>query len=180
MVAAATTPRVRPVIPTPPPAGPVSVPQRRPTVALIALGIVVLMVGSFVWQVASPLFRGEALVRGATSVGRVSLEPASLGSRIDVVVVDRVGAETTVAGTLDVSLREPDGTLWKTSRTVTAADFQPLPDGGLLAGRTGYSVYVPAKDWARPPRRGGASTVSVKVTPNDGAPFSTVAEERFP
>jgi hypothetical protein len=55
-----------------------------------------------------------------------------------------------------------------------------LPDGGLLAGRTGYSVVIPASDWLRAPRRGGSATVSVSIQPTDGTPFSTVAEERFP
>lgn len=178
MVAAAT-PRVRPVIPTPPPPGPV-VQRRRPIAGVVAIGVAVLVVGTFVWQVASPLLRTDIAVRSAAAVGRVSLESDPIGSRIDLVMVDRVGGETTVAGTLDVSLREPDGTVWKTSREVTAADFQALPDGGLLAGRTGYSVYVPAKDWARPPRHGGSATVSVGVRPTDSAAFSTVAEERFP
>lgn len=178
MVAAATT-RVRPVIPTPPPAGPVVQP-RRPTAAMVAVGIAVLMVGTFLWQVGSPYLRNEAVVRGATAVGRVSLESDPIGSRIDVVLVDRVGEQTTVTGTVDVSLREPDGTLWKTSRSITPADFQPLPDGGLLAGRVGYAVYVPASDWARPPRQGGAATVSVTVRPADAEAFSAQAQERFP
>ena len=178
MVAAAT-PRVRPVIPTPPPPSTV-VQRRRPTTGMVAAGIAVLMVGAFVWQVAAPLFRTDVAARSAAAVGRVSLESDPIGSRIDLVIVDRVGSETTVAGTLDVSLREPDGRLWTTTREVTPADFQPLPDGGLLAGRTGYSVYVPAKDWARPPRHGGSATVSVSVRPTDSAAFSTVAEERFP
>ena len=178
MVAAAAT-RTRPVIPTPPPPGPV-VQRRRPTAAWVAVGIAVLVVATFVWQIASPYIHTEVAVRGAAAVGRVSLESDPIGSRIDLVVVDRVGGETTVAGTLDVSLREPDGTLWKTSRAVSASDFQLLPQGSLLAGRAGLSIYVPASDWARPPRQGGASTVSVMIKPNDGPAFSTVAEERFP
>lgn len=180
MAAAAAT-RARPVIPTPtsPPPGPIAQ-RRRPTAASVAVGIVVLLVATFLWQVASPFFRGDVAIRSAAAVGRVSLESDPIGSRIDLVVVDRVGAETTVAGKLDVSLREPDGTLWKTSRTVSASDFQPLPEGSLLAGRSGLSVSVPASDWARPPRQGGASTASVTITPNDGPAFSTVAEERFP
>ena len=55
-----------------------------------------------------------------------------------------------------------------------------MPEGGLLAGRVGYSVVVPATDWLRAPRRGGSATVSINVQPADGTPFSTVAEERFP
>ena len=55
-----------------------------------------------------------------------------------------------------------------------------IPAGSLLAGRVGYAVVIPATDWLRTPRRGGAATVSVSVQPTDGVPFSTVAEERFP
>jgi hypothetical protein len=91
-----------------------------------------------------------------------------------------VGQETTVSGDLNVKLREPDGTVWQTTRSVTAADFRTLPEGGLLAGRTGYSVLIPASDWLRAPRRGGSATVSLGIQPTEGAAFSTVAEERFP
>jgi hypothetical protein len=49
-----------------------------------------------------------------------------------------------------------------------------------MAGRLGYAVVIPASDWLRAPRRGGAATVTITVTPTDGTPFSTVAEERFP
>jgi hypothetical protein len=135
----------------------------------------------FLWQIGSGFIHTDVVVRQAVAVGRVSLESDPAGSRVDIVVVDRVGQETTVNGTLGVKLREPDGTLWQTTRTVSANDFQPLPDGGLLAGRSGYSVIVPASDWARAPRRGGSATVSITVQPSgDGPAFSTVAEERFP
>jgi hypothetical protein len=110
----------------------------------------------------------------------VSLEPDPLGSRIDFAVVDRVGQETTVNGNLTIKLREPEGTVWQSTRSITAANFVILPEGGLLAGRTGYSVVVPTSDWLRAPRRGGAATVSVSITPTERATFSTVAEERFP
>ena len=116
----------------------------------------------------------------AVAVSRVSLEADPLGSRIDFVLVDRVGNDTTVNGDLNIKLREPDGTVWQTTRSVTASDFRTLPDGGLLAGRTGYSVVIPASDWLRAPRRGGSATVTLSIQPTDGTPFSTVAEERFP
>jgi hypothetical protein len=133
-----------------------------------------------VWQIGSNLLRTDLAGHEPVAVGRVSLESDPAGSRIDIVVVDRAGQETTANGTLNVKLREPDGTLWQTSRTVTASDFQPLPDGGLLAGRTGYSVVVPASDWARAPRRGGSATVSISLQPGEGSMLSTIAEERFP
>jgi hypothetical protein len=133
-----------------------------------------------VWQVGSSMLRTEIAVRDAVAVSRVSLEADPLGSRIDFVLVDRIGQDTTVNGDLNIRLREPDGTLWQTVRKVTASDFVLLPGGGLLAGRLGYSVVIPPSDWVRAPRRGGSATVSVSVVPSDGATFSTVAEERFP
>jgi hypothetical protein len=96
------------------------------------------------------------------------------------VLVDRVGQQTTANGDIIIQLREPDGTVWQSTRSITAADFVPLHEGGLLAGRIGYSVLIPASDWLRAPRHGGAATVSVNVAPTDGTAFSTVAEERFP
>jgi hypothetical protein len=70
--------------------------------------------------------------------------------------------------------------VWQTTRAVTPEDFLPLTTGGLLAGRVGYAVVIPATDWLRTPRRGGAATVTVVVSPTDGVAFSTLAEERFP
>jgi hypothetical protein len=140
------------------------------------IGIPVLLV----WQVGSNLMHTEITIREAVSVSRVTLEADPRGARIDLVLGDRVGQETTVNGELTIKLREPDGTIWQTTRTVTAADFSPLQGGGLLNGRLGYAVVIPAVDWVRAPRRGGAATVSVNVQRTDGVAFSTVAEERFP
>ena len=70
--------------------------------------------------------------------------------------------------------------LFHLSNVDLPADFVPLQTGGLLAGRIGYSVVIPASDWLRTPRRGGAASVTVIVQPTDGTAFSTVAEERFP
>ena len=146
----------------------------------VVIGLPVLLALSLVWQIGSSMLRTEIAVHDAVAVSRVSLEADPLGSRIDFVVVDRSGQETTLNGDLSIKLREPDGTVWQTARSVAAADFGPLPDGGLLAGRLGYSVVVPATDWLRAPRRGGSATVTINVQPADGTPFSTVAEERFP
>ncbi len=154
--------------------------SRRSFGAWVMIGVPLLLALTFAWQVGSSLLHTEIVARDAVAVSRVSLESDGAGSRIDFVVVDRGGQETTVSGNLQIKLREPDGAVWQTSRTVTAADFRPLPDGGLLAGRVGYSVIVPATDWLRTPRRGGSATVSVNVAPADGTGFSTVAEERFP
>jgi hypothetical protein len=154
--------------------------SRGSAVTWVVIGIPVLLALTLVWQIGSSLVRSEIAVRDAVAVSRVSLEADPLGSRIDFVVVDRSGQATTVIGDLSIKLREPDGTVWQIGRSVTAADFGPLPEGGLLAGRVGYSVVVPATDWLRAPRRGGSATVSISVQPTDGTPFSTVAEERFP
>jgi hypothetical protein len=187
MLAAATV-RVRPANPAQNP-GPTPTPIQGPSarkprwsaVSLVLIGLPVLLVGALVWQLASSFIHTDIIVRQAVAVGKVSLESDPAGSRVDFVLVDRVGQETTVDGTINVKLREPDGTLWQTSRQVTASAFQQLPDGGLLGGRTGYSVIIPASDWVRAPRRGGSATVSISVQPSgEGASFSTVAEERFP
>jgi hypothetical protein len=131
-------------------------------------------------QLGSGLLRSNAAVRSAVAIGRVSLEADPAGARVELVVVDRAGADTTVTGAVTIRVREPDGSVWQTTRQVAASDFTTLPAGHLLAGRLGLSVLVPSGDWARPPRRGGAATVSVSIQPSEGEPFSTVAEERFP
>jgi len=153
---------------------------RRSLGSWVMIGVPILLVALFAWQIVSPMLRTDVAVRGAVGFSRVSLEADPAGSRIDFAVVDRVGQETTVTGDVNIKLREPDGTVWQTTRSVTASDFRTLPDGGLLAGRTGYSVVIPASDWLRAPRRGGSATVALSVQPTDGTPFSTVAEERFP
>ncbi len=162
---------------------PASAPARRRrrspgTWVMIAVpGLLVLVLA---WQLASNLLHTESGVRSAVSISRVSLEADPLGSRVDLVLVDRVGQETTVTGGMTIKLREPDGTVWRSTRDVTDASFAPIQAGGLLAGRVGYSVIIPTTDWLRPPRRGGSATVSVSVAPIGGTAFSTVAEERFP
>jgi hypothetical protein len=145
----------------------------------VIVGVPVLLLLSFVWQIASSMLHTEIAVRDAVAVSKVTLEADAVGTRVDLVLVDRIGQETTVSGNMIVKLREPDGTVWQTTRAVSAADFTPI-SGGLLSGRLGYSVTVPASDWLRAPRRGGSATVTVSVEPSEGAPFTTVAEERFP
>jgi hypothetical protein len=153
---------------------------RRSMGNIVMIGVPVLLVLTFLWQVGSNVLRNDIAVRDAVAVSRVSLEADPAGSRIDMVLVDRVGLDTTVEGALLVKLREPDGTLWQVTRNVTAGDFTPLQSGSLLAGRTGYSIVIPANDWLRAPRRGGSATVSVSITRADGTTFNTVQEERFP
>jgi hypothetical protein len=146
----------------------------------VIIGFPVLLALVFAWQLGSSLLHTEIAIRGAVAISRVSLEADPLGSRIDLVLVDRVGQDTTFNGDMNIKLREPDGTVWQATRAITTADFVRLQDGGLLAGRTGYSLVIPTTDWLRAPRRGGAATVSVSVQPTEGGAFSTVAEERFP
>jgi hypothetical protein len=174
MVAAAIN--SRPHVSTPP--EPTT--TRRSAGTWVIIGVPLLLLMLCVWQVGSSLLRTEIANRDAVAVSRVSLEADPAGSRIDFVLVDRIGQETTVTGDLNIKLREPDGTVWQITRKVSAADFVVLHSGGLLTGRMGYSVTIPPSDWLRAPRRGGSATVSVSVVPTDGAPFSTVAEERFP
>jgi hypothetical protein len=155
--------------------------SRRSKGMYVVIAIPVVLALAFIWQVAASVFHTEAIVREAVSVGQVSVQPDPAGTRIDLVLVDRYGQDTTFTGRLDVSLREPDGALWKTSRSVTADDFQPLPDDSLMAGRAGYVVVVSARDWARPPRHGGLATISISATPSgDGQVFSTQSQQRFP
>jgi hypothetical protein len=147
---------------------------------LIAVPLVLAV--AFVWQIAANVFHTDAIVRQAVAVGQVALEPDASGTRVDFVLVDRYGQETTFTGSLNLSLREPDGALWQTTRSLSATDFQPLSDASLLAGRTGYTVIVNAGDWARPPRRGGLATVSISASTSDGGEpaFSTQSQQRFP
>ena|SRR5438067_5001825 len=154
---------------------------KRPVGTWVMIGIPVLLGLFFVWQLVSPLLRSEIIVHTAVAVSRVTLEPDPQGSRIDMVVVDRAGNETSVSGDLTVKLREPDGAVWQTTRTVSSSDFVALPGTGLLNGRVGYSLLVPAADWVRAPRHGGAATVTVMVQPSDGSEaFNTISEEKFP
>jgi hypothetical protein len=171
---AAASARVRPALP-----GAASKP-RRPLGTYVLIAVPLVLAATLLWQVASSMFHTEAVIRQATTVGQVTLEPDPTGTRIDFVLVDRVGQETTLSGSIDLRLRAPDGGVWQTTRDVSATDFQPLPDTSLLAGRLGYSVLIPASDWVRQPRRGGLATVSISVTPSDGASFSIDSQQRFP
>jgi len=161
---------------------PAPTPRRSPRSAgMWAIIIVPILLGLvFAWQIGSTMMHTDSVVRSAVAVSRVSLESDPAGSRVDLVLVDKVGQDTTFNGDITIKVREPDGTVWQSSRGLTAAEFAPIQNGGLLAGRLGYSAVIPSTDWMRAPRRGGSATVSVDVVPTDGTAFSTVAEERFP
>jgi hypothetical protein len=153
----------------------------RPLGAYVLIGVPVLLGLLFVLQIASGFLKTEIIVRNAVAVSRVSLEPDPVGARVYMTFVDRLGADTTFSGELTVKVREPDGAVWQTVRSISGSDFVTLPPGSLLGGRQGYSIPIPQTDWARPPRRGGAATVSVDAVPSDGsAPFSSIDEERIP
>ena len=142
MVAAVTTPRPRASD------APMSLRKaRRSAGSWAIIAIPILLLTMFAWQVASPLLKTEIAVRDAIGFSRVSLEADPIGSRIDFAVVDRAGQETTVTGDVSIKLREPDGTVWQTTRPLNGASFASLPDGGLLSGRLGYSIVIPASDW---------------------------------
>jgi len=153
----------------------------RPLGTWVMLGVPLALVLLFVWQIVAPLLKTEIQVREPVSISRISLESDPTGARVDFVVVDRAGQETTVNGDLTVKVREPDGAVWQTSRTIAGSDFSALPSGGLLAGRVGYSIVVATSDWARPPRHAGSATVTLNIQPaSSETPLSSVAEERFP
>jgi len=179
MVAVGARPR-----PVPPATAPTALgrgKQGRTIGTYVLIAVPLVLAATFIWQIASSMFHTEIVVRQAVAVGRVSLEADPAGSRVDFVLVDRVGEETTFDGDVSIRVREPDGTVWQTTRTLSDGDFQPLPDTSLLAGRIGYSVLVPASDWARPPRRGGLATVSISVNSSgDGPSFSTDSQQLFP
>jgi hypothetical protein len=145
------------------------------------IAIPLVLAATLIWQVASGMLHTEAAVRQAVAFGQVTLEPDPSGTRIDFVLVDRVGQETTFTGNLNVTLRDPDGAVWQTTRDVSPGDFQTLPTDSLLAGRNGYTLVVNARDWARPPRRGGLATISISATPSDDRPpISTQSQQLFP
>jgi hypothetical protein len=149
--------------------------------SLVLIGVPTLLGLLFAWQLTQSLVRSDVVIRGAVAVSRVALEADPNGTRVEMVLVDRAGSETTVNADVNIKVREPDGSVWQVTRTVGGSDFKTLPAGGLLSGRLGYTVLIPSTDWVRAPRRGGAASVSVTVQPSDGSSaFSTMAEERFP
>src|SRR5207244_8983791 len=102
---------------------------RRSAGTWVMIGVPILLVAMFAWQIISPMLRTEIAVRDAVGFSRVSLEADQAGSRIDFAVVDRVGQETTVSGDVSVKLREPDGTVWQTTHSPTPAACRPRPAG---------------------------------------------------
>jgi hypothetical protein len=147
----------------------------------VLIGLPLVLVAVLLWQVGSAVMRSDIVVRNAVAVSRATLEEDPAGSRIELVLVDRFGNDVAANADVTISLREPDGAVWLTSRSLSTGDFTSLTGRGLLSGRLGYALVVPAADWARTPRRGGAATVMITVHPRDGGEtFSTVSEERFP
>ncbi len=114
------------------------------------------------------------------SVAQAVLESDPGGAAVGLVLVDRVGRDTTLTGDLTLEVREPDGAVWRAARTVDPKDFAPLPAGSLLAGRLGYRVVVPSAAWPRPPRRGGVAAVVVAVAPTGDPAFTSSFNVTFP
>ena len=156
--------------------------RRRSLAGWVLIGVPSLLGLLFLWQIASGFVHTEAVDHAPAAISTVRLEPDSSGTRVDLVLVDRQGADATAAGELTVKLREPDGAVWQTTLMLAPEEFAPLPAGDLAAGRVGYTVLVPAADWVRAPRRGGSASVSVSFQAReDGAVALTrQAEERFP
>jgi hypothetical protein len=155
--------------------------QRRSFAGWVLIGAPALLGLMFIWQIASGFVHTETVDHAPAAISSVRLEPDPAGVRVDVVLVDRQGAETSAPGDLSIKLREPDGAVWQNTRALSPEDFAPLPAGHLGAGRLGYSLLVPANDWVRAPRRGGSASVSVTFqTRNDAPPITRQAEERFP
>src|ERR1700682_185834 len=80
--------------------------SQRSTGKWVIIGVPVLLGLVLVWQFASTLLHTEIAVRSAVSVSRVSLEADPLGSRVDLVLVDRIGQDTTLAGAMSIKRRE--------------------------------------------------------------------------
>jgi hypothetical protein len=157
-------------------------PRQRSFASWVLIGVPSLLGLFFIWQIASGFVHTETVDHAPVGVSSIRLEPDPLGIRVDVVLVDRQGTETTGSGDLTIKLREPDGAVWQNTRALSPDDFQPLPASHLLASRIGYSVLVPGTDWMRAPRRGGSTSVSVTFQSHDdgAAPITRQAEERFP
>src|SRR5437870_4913206 len=82
---------------------------RRSAGTWVIIGVPIMLLLLLVWQIGSSMLHTEVAVRDAVAVSRVSLEADPAGSRVDFVLVDRVGQDTTVNGDVTVKLREPDG-----------------------------------------------------------------------
>lgn len=156
--------------------------RRRPSAATwVIVGVPVVLALTFVWQIGSGFLRADSATRDAVAISSLTLNADPRGSRIDMVLVDSSGRDTAPSeADLTVKLREPDGTLWQTTRHAAAKDFTALSADSPNGGRIGYSVVVPASDWVRAPRRGGQASVWVTVQPGSGPAFSSTAEQSFP
>src|ERR1700694_3223554 len=106
MVGATLTPRIHTPLPL------VTLKKARQSAGTwVIIGVPILLLALFAWQILSPMLRTEIAVRDAVSFSRVSLEVDPLGSRIDFALVDRVGQETTVNGDESVKQGAADGTV---------------------------------------------------------------------
>jgi len=145
-------------------------------------GLAVVLLGLY-------LYFFTQLIKGAVgpstqpqSVSRAVLEalPNDRGTGLFFVLIDASGQDAAFRGSLSVSLREPDGAVYHTTRSVTPQDFRILPSGSLLEGRLGYEVDIPPSAWSTPPRRGNPALIVLGIAPVDGPPISYTGNEIFP
>src|SRR5258708_22379286 len=71
---------------------------RRSAGTWVIIGVPILLVTLFAWQLVAPMLRTDVAVRDAVGFSRVSLEADPAGSRPALWAVDRVGQVTTVTG----------------------------------------------------------------------------------
>lgn len=154
--------------------------RRRWVIGAGAVGA--LIAALWLFEVLAPfkLFGNAAVILSTpTSVAQIALERAGEDASISLVLQDAAGRDAPLAGDLEIELQEPNGAVWRVSRAVAPTDFSSLPSG-VLAGRLGYRVVVPARDWVRPPRRGGLASVTVVATPRGGTSFTGSTSTAFP
>lgn len=144
--------------------------------ALLLLAALGLAFYLWVW----PQIGGSVTMAPPTNFGRVVLEPDPRGAAIALVLQNQAGGDTAMTGELAFQLQEPDGAIWRATRSVTPASFQVLPAPSLLAGRLGYRIVVPDAEWARLPRRGGQAQLIVTVRPVEAPAFSTTIAATYP
>src|SRR5919205_128837 len=70
--------------------------RRRSLAGWVLIGVPSLLGLLFVWQIASGFVHTETVDHAPSAISSVRLEPDPAGVRVDVVLVDRQGAETAV------------------------------------------------------------------------------------
>ena len=157
--------------------------RRRNVIIGSVLGVVALiLIGAYVYFF-TPLIQGAiGPSTRPVQVSRAVLEALPEGTGLAFVMRDETGADAVFTGNLVVSLREPDGAQFQTTRSVVPANFHVLPAGTLLAGRLGYTLVIPPNAWNVQPRRGRPALIELVITLADPtAPtISYTGNESFP